>query len=316
MGATRVLVTGGSGFVGRRLVDALRERGDDVVSAAPSGNEGLPLDLTDPLSVRGVVERVRPELVFHLAAQTFVPASLDDPLHTYHVNIDGTAYLLEALREQQHGGGPNPRLLFTSSAEVYGRRPLEDMPLRETLPPAPANPYAASKAAGEALVLGAHAAFGLDAVITRAFNHIGPGQNARFVVPAFAHGLARVAAGRDSILWVGNVEPERDFLDVRDVVQAYVALADRGAAGEIYNVCSGNAVKVREILRRLVNIAGVAVEIREDPALVRQSDVLRSVGDPAKVKRTTGWSPRISLADSLAEIYAEARAAETPQEAV
>jgi GDP-4-dehydro-6-deoxy-D-mannose reductase len=246
---------------------------------------------------------VQPDVVYHLAAQSFVPASIEDPLTTYRVNVDGTAFLLEALRELK------PRLLFVSSAEVYGRRPQEDMPLRETLPPRPANPYAASKAAGEALVLGWHHAYGIDAVISRAFNHIGAGQDHRFAVPAFAQRLARIAGGQEGVLNVGNVESERDFLDVRDVVAAYIALADRGVGGEIYNVCSGQAVKMREVLRRLVNIAGVPVEIREDPELMRASgEVLRSVGDPSKLKRTTGWSPRISLADSLREVYEEARA--------
>ena len=303
----RVLVTGGSGFVGRRLLEALHDRGDDVTSAAPSrgDDEHLPLDLTDSDNVRAVVEMVRPQLVFHLAAQSFVPRAIEEPLETFRVNVDGTAYLLEALRAQDT---PKPRLLFVSSAEVYGPRPPADMPLRETLPPRPANPYAASKAAGEALVLGYHSSFGLDAVISRAFNHIGAGQDPRFAVSAFAHRLARVAAGEERVMQVGNVESERDFLDVRDVVSAYVALAERGVSGEIYTVCSGNAVKMREILRRLVNIAGVPVEIREDPALMRTTttEISRSVGDPAKLKRTTGWSPRIDLADSLRDIYAEA----------
>ena len=306
----RVLVTGGSGFVGRRLVGALRDRGDEVIPAAPSrgDDQNIPLELTDPENVRAVVEFTRPDLVFHLAAQSFVPASIEDPMTTYRVNVDGTAYLLESLRAFSESEGVKPRLVFASSAEVYGKRPQEDMPLRETLPPRPTNPYAASKAAGEALVLGWHQAYGIDAVVSRAFNHIGAGQDPRFAVSAFAHRLARIAGGQERVLTVGNVESERDFLDVHDVVGAYIALADRGAAGEIYNVCSGAAVKMREVLRRLVNIAGVAVEIREDPELMRGSEVMRSVGDPSKLKRTTGWAPRVSLADSLREVYEEARA--------
>ena len=306
----RVLVTGGSGFVGHRLVEALRARGDDVVSAAPShGDDGnIPLELTDPENVRAVVELTRPEIVYHLAAQTFVPSSIEDPVTTFRVNVDGTVNLLEALRAYVEGEGGKVRLLFASSAEVYGKRPQEDMPLRETLTPRPANPYGASKAAGEALVLGWHQSYGIDAVISRAFNHIGAGQDPRFAISAFAQRLAKIASGQDRVLNVGNVESERDFLDVRDVVSAYIALADRGASGEIYNVCSGAAVKMREVLRRLVNIAGVPVEIREDPELLRASEVMRSVGDPSKLKRTTGWAPRISLADSLREVYEEARA--------
>lgn len=308
----RVLVTGGSGFVGRRLVEALRSRGYDVISGAPSHHDGqhVHLQLTDAENVRSVVEQVRPELVFHLAAQTFVPASIERPLETHRVNVDGTVNLLEALREPATRDGPKARLVFASSAEVYGRRPPEDMPLRETLTPRPMNPYAASKAAGEALVLGWSHAFGFEAVIGRAFNQIGAGQDPRFAVAAFAQRLARVASGQERILHVGNVESERDFLDVRDVVAAYLALAERGVTGEIYNVCSGAAVKMREVLRRLVNFAGVPVEIREDPALVRASEIERSVGDPSKLKRTTGWAPRINLADSLREIYEEARSRE------
>jgi GDP-4-dehydro-6-deoxy-D-mannose reductase len=301
----RVLVTGGSGFVGRRLVQELRSRGHDVVSAAPHGGDAhVPFELTDPQSVQSAVESVRPELVFHLAAQAFVPESLEQPHQTYRVNVGGTANLLEALR------GSNARLVFASSAEVYGKRPAEDMPLRETLPPRPTNPYAASKAAGEALILGWSQAFGFEAIIGRAFNQIGAGQDTRFAVAAFAQRLARIANGQERILRVGNVESERDFLDVGDVVAAYIALAERGISGEIYNVCSGAVVKMREVLRRLVNIAGVPVEIREDPALVRASEITRSVGDPNKLKRTTGWAPRINLADSLREIYSEAYARE------
>ena len=309
----RVLVTGGSGFVGRRLVEALRSRGYDVVSAAPAhGSDAhVPFQLTDADNVRSVVETVRPEVVFHLAAQAFIPESIEHPLETYRVNVEGTANLLEALRAQVAREGSKVRLVFASSAEVYGKRPAEDMPLRETLPPRPVNPYAASKAAGEALIVGWSQAFGFDAVIGRAFNQIGAGQDTRFAVAAFAQRLARIASGQEQILHVGNVESERDFLDVHDVVAAYIALAERGASGEVYNVCSGVAVKMREILRRLVNIAGVPVEIREDPALMRASEVTRSVGDPSKLKRTTGWAPRIGLADSLKEIYEEARARET-----
>jgi GDP-4-dehydro-6-deoxy-D-mannose reductase len=306
----RVLVTGASGFVGGYLVAALRARGHDVLTAAHmhDGDVDLPLDLGDVASVHDVVTRARAETILHLAAQSFVPRAIADPLGTFDVNAAGTARLLEAVRALRDGGGPDPRIVVVGSAEVYGVQPAEAFPLRETVPPNPANPYAASKVAAEAFALAAARTYRLDVVVTRAFNHIGPGQDAHFVVPSFARQLAEIAAGAGPLLLVGNLEARRDFLDVRDVVAAYVALAERrGEAAEIYNVASGKAVAIREILRQLVMIARVPVEIRDDPARMRPSDVPLSVGDATKLATATGWTPEIPLAASLRAVYADAR---------
>jgi GDP-4-dehydro-6-deoxy-D-mannose reductase len=194
-------------------------------------------------------------------------------------------------------------LVFTSSAEVYGRQPPENIPLRETCALNPANPYAASKAAAEMLLLGEAHTFGLDVVIARAFNHIGPGQNERFVVASFAAQLAKIAAGGAPQLFVGNLDAKRDFLDVRDVVRAYVALARDGAAGEIYNVCSGTARSIRDVLRELIIAAHVPVEVRDDPGRMRPSDVPLFVGDASKLRAATGWEPHIAFAASIRDIY-------------
>jgi GDP-4-dehydro-6-deoxy-D-mannose reductase len=304
----RVLVTGGNGFAGRHLVAALRARGDDVVSVGRT-LDGLdvdfPLDLSDPQSIRGVIELARPGLIFHLAAIAFIPDAINDPIGTYEVNVLGTAHLFEAVRDVFHDDPP--RFVYVSSAEVYGERTPGEYPLHEGLVPRPATPYAASKLAGEAVALAACQTYGIPALITRAFNHVGPGQSERFAVPAFAKGLARIANGAPPVLMVGNLEAKRDFLDVRDVVAAYIALARDGAAGEIYNVCSGRSVSMTEILRQLITAAHVAVEIREDPELRRPSDNPLSVGDNSKLRAATGWQPRFSLAQTLRDVYAEAR---------
>jgi GDP-4-dehydro-6-deoxy-D-mannose reductase len=291
----RALVTGARGFVGPYLLDALRER---------PGAEVLGIEFGDIAELHAVLESFRPTVVFHLAAATFVPDALRAPVETYEVNTMGTARLAEAVRT--HDLKPRPRILFTSSAEVYGAREPAEYPLRETLDLRPSNPYGASKAAAEAILLGEFRSFGTDSVISRGFNHIGPGQNERFVVASLAAQLARIAAGGPPQLSVGNLEAARDFLDVRDVVSAYVELARHGEAGEIYNVCSGAAVTIRDVLRELIAIARVPVEVREDPARVRSSDIPLSVGSPQKLRDRTGWTPKIPLTRSLRDIYAAA----------
>ena len=305
----RVLVTGASGFVGHHLVAALRARGDEVVAAGRGGDDPrfLPLDLADPDNLRAVLDIAEPAAIFHLAAQTFVPASFASPLPTYDTNILGTARLLDAVRGWAQAAGRMPRVLIASSAEVYGTRPPADYPLRETLAPRPLTPYGASKAAAELVALAAGVQWRVPAIVTRAFNHIGPGQDARFAVASFAAQLARIAAGGERVLLVGNLDAERDFLDVRDVVAAYLAIVEAGVPGEIYNVCSGTPVRLREALRILVGVARVAVEIREDPARMRPADVPISFGDAAKLRAATGWLPQFTLERTLRDVYDDAR---------
>ncbi len=306
----RALVTGGNGFVGRYLCAELRGRGIEPIvagRAADGGGIDVPLELAEGDNVRGVVELSRPDLIFHLAGQAFVPAATAAPLETYDTNVMGTARLIDALRQLPESA--RPRLIFASSGEVYGARPAAEMPLAETAAPRPATPYAASKVAAEGIVLASARTYGFDAIVTRAFNHIGPGQNERFVVAAFAKRLAQIAAGNAPLFLVGNLTPQRDFLDVRDVVRAYADLALDGVPGEIYNVCSGVPTRISEVLRQLVLAARVGVEIREDPNLMRAVDVPVAYGDNAKLKAATGWAPAFSLAGSLRDAYEAARAA-------
>ncbi|MEO6834997.1 MAG: GDP-mannose 4,6-dehydratase [Candidatus Tumulicola sp.] len=307
----RTLVTGASGFVGRHLVEALRSQDAEiVVCGGPHEASGdfLGLDLNDLTAIRAALDVARPAVVFHLAAQTFVPESFASPLATYQTNAIGTALLAQAVHEYVRAGEPMPRIVFTSSAEVYGARDAADFPLHETLDLRPANPYAASKAAAEAILLSESRSRGLDAVVARSFNHIGPGQSDRFVVASFARQLAGIASGANPLLLVGNLNAARDFLDVRDVVAAYLALARDGESGEAYNVCSGNGIKIRDILRELIAIAHVPVEVREDPQRMRPLDVPVFIGSAEKLRARTGWRPAVPLARSLREIYAEALA--------
>ncbi|HVN70263.1 MAG TPA: GDP-mannose 4,6-dehydratase [Candidatus Binatia bacterium] len=300
----RALVTGASGFVGGYLLDALRAEGAEVFGCCGPGDRDeryRTIDLSDGATLRDALERFRPTVVFHLAAQTYVPDALRSPIETYETNVLGTARLAEAVRA--YGGDPPPRIVFASSAEVYGARDAGEYPLRETLDVRPANPYGASKAAAEAILAGEARSFGTDVVIARAFNHIGPGQRESFVVASFAAQLARIAAGGAPLLLVGNLDAARDFLDVRDVAAAYVALARHGERGEIYNVCSGKAVAIRDVLRELIGIARVPVEVREDPDRMRPSEIPLSVGSPEKLRARTEWKPRIAVPRSLAEIY-------------
>jgi GDP-4-dehydro-6-deoxy-D-mannose reductase len=300
----RAVVTGATGFVGRYLTEALQEAGYEALACGgPRDADALPIDLLEISSLRAALELGRPHVVFHLAAATFVPDSLAAPMTTYLTNVRGTANLAQAVREYASNTGARVRLLFTSSAEIYGLQPPESYPLRESVAPSPANPYAASKAAAEMLLLGEARSFGLDVVIARAFNHIGPGQSDRFAVANFAMQLAQIAAGAPPQLFVGNLDAKRDFLDVRDVVRAYLALARDGASSEIYNVCSGAARSMRDVLRELIIAAHVPVEVRDDPARARPSDVPLSVGDPSKLHAATGWTPQIPFPASIRDIY-------------
>lgn len=307
----RILVTGASGFVGPHLLAALREAHPDAeltaTSHAPASADAMPgvcwltLDLTEASAVEALVADARPDAVYHLAARSSVAASFEDPAAAFAVNAGGTLHLLDALRRR----APAARTLFVSSAEVYGgasARPDEAAPL------APANPYAASKAAAEMVCVAAFRAHGQPIVRARAFNHTGPGQTAAFAAGAFAEQIARIEAGLQApVLSVGNLEARRDFLDVRDVVAAYVALMGLGRPGEAYNVASGASVRMRELLDGLLDLASVSIALRPDPERMRPSDVPELVGDASKLRAETGWAPRIPLAVTLADLLEQKR---------
>lgn len=302
----RALVTGAGGFVGGYLVRALAADGVEVFAGSlegappagdPAGARWLPLDVTSAASVRAAVDEARPDAVFHLAGQASVGGSFEDPVGTWDANATGTLRMVEALR-------PGTRLVLAGSAEVYGVVPEAEQPIREERPLRPSNPYAASKAAAEMACVGVAAARGVEAVVARAFNHTGPGQDARFALPSWARQLAAIRAGEaEPVLRVGNLEARRDLLDVRDVVRAYRRLAEAGAAGTAYNVCSGSALTMREVLDALVVTSGAELTVEVDPARVRPVDVPLLMGDAGRIN-ALGWSPEIPLRRTLADLLA------------
>ncbi|HTV12828.1 MAG TPA: GDP-mannose 4,6-dehydratase [Acidimicrobiales bacterium] len=288
----RVLVTGSNGFVGPWLLGHLRDSGDEPVE--------LP-ETTDVRDAEGLSEAVRaaaPEAICHLAAQANVRLSWEDPLGTFNVNAVGTLNLCNAATTLS----PVPRVLIVSSAEVYGKVPASRMPVREAEPFAPTTPYAASKAAAEMVGLQAWLGRGLPVVVARAFNHTGPGQGPGFVVPDLATQVASVARGQLDRISTGNLDVSRDIIDVRDVVRAYRLLLRGGEPGEAYNVCSGEAVAISEVLQRLMRGAGVDAPVWTDPARMRPVDVPKHVGDRRKITTLTGWAPEIPLDKTLGDV--------------
>jgi len=288
----RALVTGARGFVGTWLTAHLVESGDDVVAIDHE------VDITDGEALRSAVVGAAPEVVYHLAALTNVGKSWTDPAEVLRVNATGTLYVLEAARACPHP----PRVLLTSSAEVYGAVPQELLPVTEDAPLAPITPYAASKVAAEYLGLQSYLAYGLPVLRTRPFNHVGPGQSAAFVVSALAERIVEARRrGADSMV-VGNLTARRDLTDVRDVVRAYRLLAERGMAGEVYNVCSGRDVSIADVAAQLQQLAGTDLRFELDPSLARPVDVPVVRGDPTKLQEATGWEPRFTLDRTLLDV--------------
>ena len=284
----RVVVTGASGFVGRPLTTLLEASGHEVVRCSRAQIQG-----TEPLDLAGIYA------VVHLAGQAFVPEAIASPIETYEVNVLGTARIARALARHTAASGERPRLIFASSGEVYGNVPADMLPISEATAPNPYNPYAASKAAAEAILLGEHRSFGLDVVIGRAFNAIGPGQNTRFAIADFAAQLVKIGKGAPARISVGDLSVQRDFLDVRDVASAYLALIERGAPGGIYNICSGTPRSIESLLGELIDISGVELAITTDHRRLRTTDLRVVVGSNAKLRTETDWTPTRSLTTSL-----------------
>lgn len=308
-----VLVTGADGFVGRWVLRALLAAGHQVVAGTQPGPprpDGLtaderkaaswvPLELGDPASVRHVAARPC-DAVIHLAAVASGGDALKDPGVAWAVNAAGTARLVGELGRRRQAEQVDPVVVVVSTAEVYGAGPAR--PLVETDPTAPRSPYAASKAGAEMAALETRLRTGLRVVIARSFPHTGPGQDERFVAPAFARRLRGARLAKARVVKVGNLEPVRDFVDVRDVAEAYVALLTRGAPGEVYNVASGRGLALRELFERLAAIVGVDAIAEPDPEFMRPADIPHLVGDAKKLAAAAGWSPRIPLERTLTDL--------------
>lgn len=285
----RALVTGGSGFVGTWLRAHLGEMGDHVV--AP----GEELDVTDAGTVVEAIDGARPDAVYHLAGLAHVGHSWEDPEAFFQTNAAGTLHVLDAVRRCE----PVPRVLLVSSAEVYGTAIPGELPLGEEAPLRPVSPYAASKAAAEMLGVQAHVGWGVPVILARPFNHVGPGQASTFVVPALAGRILAARRSREGVLRTGNLSARRDFTDVRDVVRAYRLLVERGEPGQAYNVCSGREVAMAEVVALLMSVIGCRLELRTDPDLVRPADAAALRGDASRLRTATGWTPTITLEESV-----------------
>lgn len=294
---SRLLVLGHAGFVGRHVLERSRAGADIEVVVPPSH-----FDIRLTQEVSDVIRDAEPDWILHLAGQSSVANSLKEPMETYSVNTLGTANLVSSAVASGFKG----RMLFVSSADVYGSVDAAALPIGESQPAAPRNPYAASKLAAEIICLEAARRSNLDVVIARPFNHIGPGQDSRFVVASFAEQIAAIARGeRPSTLAVGDLSVERDFCDVRDVVDAYFTLFERGCRGDVYNVCSGFSYRLDHVLEQLVLAAGIAVRIEVDQTRLRNSETARLVGDNQKLQGL-GWRPEIPLAQTLRDVFKRA----------
>jgi GDP-4-dehydro-6-deoxy-D-mannose reductase len=302
----RILVTGATGFAGSHLVEQLLDEGHQIFGLVhpasghlpwPEDERFVPIEgnLLELTSLEVAFRQSEPDQVFHLAGQASPGNSWLDPAGTFAVNTGGTANLLEAAR-----GAGRPRVVIVTSSHMIGRVGEASGPLTEQTSPDPQDPYGISKLAAAYLAPIYWRRYRLPVVEARPFNHIGPRQAPGFVVPDFASQVAAVKAGlHKPEIQVGNLDVQRDFTDVRDVVRAYRLLADRGAPGQSYLVCSGKTVSIRWLLDTLIELSGCQVEVIVDPDRVRPAEHARIVGSNKKIERDTGWQPAIDLRQSL-----------------
>jgi len=289
----RVLVTGASGFVGRHLVPRLAQAGFSVTSTDRE------LDVTDTGAVDRFIDELAPDAIVHLAAQSSVQASFRAPELTYRVNYLGSRNLLEAALRRR----PATRFLLVSTSDIYGSAEPGSAPFCEDAPLRPRSPYSRTKAAAD-LLAGSYRERGLDVLRIRPFNHTGPGQLDAFVLPSFARQVAMIAAGRiEPVMRVGNLDSVRDFLDIDDVIEAYLLLLTSETPPAVCNVARGAGVRVGDALDTLCSLAGIAPTIEVDPERFRPTDV--AVGDASRLRGACGWEPRVSFAQTLERLLGD-----------
>lgn len=299
----KALIIGGAGFVGKHLARQLHEDGLAVaVTKLPFENPDLPfaevydLDILDAQATAELLGRTQPDRVFHLAAQASAALSWKKPAMTVDINIKGAVNVLEALRTLEK----KPRVLLIGSSEEYGKVTEAECPIAETQEARPGNIYAATKVCQEMIGRLYAEAYGMDVMATRSFNHVGPGQAPIFVVSDFCRQAALIEAGQqEAVIRVGNLAAKRDFTDVRDVVRAYALLMEKGERGEIYNVGTGRALAVQEILDEILRLSTASIRVERDESRFRPLDAPLNVADVSKLRRATGWEARIDLTDTL-----------------
>ena len=309
----RVLITGITGFAGSHLADYILAEHTEVeifgIQRWRSRTENIEhlagkielreADLRDYTSIHRVLDEVRPDAIFHLAAQSFVPTSWRAPAETLSTNIIGQTYIFEAVRALQL----DPTIQIAGSSEEYGLVLPDEVPIKETNPLRPLSPYAVSKVAQDLLAYQYFESYGLKTVRTRGFNHTGPRRGEVFVTSNFAKQIASIEAElQEPVIRVGNLESVRDFTDVRDTVRAYWLAVEKGRPGEVYNIASGREITIRQLLDKLVELSRTRVEVEIDPDRLRPSDVEVLIGDASKFHADTGWEPTIPLEQTLEDL--------------
>lgn len=309
----KILITGITGFAGSHLADYILNTGKDVklygTSRWRSNKEHIEhlagrmmlfeCDLKDSSSVKNVIDSVRPDWIFHLAAQSFVSASWNHASETIKTNIIGNLNLLEAVRY----AGISPRIQIACSSEEYGMVNPDELPLSERNELRPLSPYAVSKVGQDLLSYQYFKSYGIDVVRTRAFNHTGPRRGQVFVTSDFAKQIAEIESGKqEPVIFTGNLDARRDFTDVRDMVKAYWLSLEKCEPGEVYNICSGIDCSMTNLLEMLLSETDVKVKIQKVQEKMRPSDVLVLRGDNSKFCSATGWKPEIPFKKTLCDI--------------
>lgn len=312
MSNKKVLITGIAGFAGSHLAELLLQKGGydvyglcrarskmDHIEEIKTKLHLEDADLLDSHSLYATIARIKPDYIFHLAAQSFVPTSWVSPSVTLEVNIIGSANLFEAVRQ----AGIDPVIQIACSSEEYGLVHPNEIPIKETNPLRPQSPYAVSKVAMDYLGYQYFCSYNMRIIRTRGFNHTGPRRGETFVTSNFAKQVALIEKGKqEAIIKVGNLEAERDWTDVRDMVRGYLVAVEKCDPGEEYNVCSGKAVKIRDMLNILLSFSKVKVETQEDPSRMRPSDVPILIGENKKFVGKTGWKPEIPFEKTMEDL--------------
>ena len=304
----KVLITGIAGFVGSYLAELLLKKGEEVfgICLPDESLENIReikkelhltnCDITDFDRLSSVMKRINPDEIYHLAAFSSVGKSFSHPVDVVGSNIQGTLYLLEILRNSRK----KARILIVGSSDMYGVVKPKDIPITEEKPLLPISPYGSSKAASDLLAYQFFKSYGVQTIRVRAFNHTGPRQGMGFVVPDFASQIAKIEAGiLPPVMKVGNLSSKRDISDVRDIVRGYQLLMKKGRAGEAYNVCSGKAYSIKNVLKILISLSKKKIRVKIDEERNRPAEILVLAGDNSKIKRTTGWKPKISIETTL-----------------
>lgn len=309
----RALITGITGFAGSHLAEYLLNEHPDVevfgtyrwrsrmdnVEHLRSRVKLLEADIRDYTSMHAALDKSRPDVIFHLAAQSFVPSSWTAPNETLNTNVTGQTNLFEAIRALRI----DPVVQIACSSEEYGLVLPHETPIKETNPLRPLSPYAVSKVAQDYLGYQYFQSYGLKVVRTRGFNHTGPRRGQVFVTSNFCSQVAAIGLGlQEPVIRVGNIEAIRDFTDVRDMVRAYWLAVTKAKPGEVYNIATGNGIRISEMLNRLIELSGLDVKIEVDPERLRPSDVEILIGDASKFKEDTGWEPRIPFEQTLNDL--------------